>query len=120
MAKRVLSIGNCGYDHGNLSSALGKHFDVELISAESVKEAMAAVARDQFDLIVVNRLFDSTGESGIDLIRKFKETIKTPMMLISNFPEYQQQAMEAGAVPGFGKKEVGKPELVKAVEEYLR
>ncbi len=120
MAKRVLSIGNCGYDHGNLSSALGKHFDVELISAESVKEATAAVARDQFDLIVVNRLFDSTGESGIELIRKFKETVQSPMMLISNYPEYQQQAMDAGAVPGFGKTQVGKAELVKVVEEYLR
>lgn len=120
MAKRVLSIGNCGYDHGNLSSALAKHFDVEMISAESVKEATAAVSRDQFDLIVVNRLFDSTGESGIELIKKFKETVKSPMMLISNYPEYQQQAIDVGAVPGFGKTQVGKAELVKVVEEYLR
>ncbi|HQR08647.1 MAG TPA: response regulator [Gemmatales bacterium] len=120
MAKRVLSIGNCDYDHSTLSTALRKNFDVEMHAAATAQEARQAVTTGEFDLIMLNRLFDMTGESGIDLIKKLKATVKAPMMLISNYPEYQEEAQAAGAVPGFGKKQVGKAELVKVVEGYLR
>ncbi|MFT3881664.1 MAG: response regulator [Gemmatales bacterium] len=120
MPKRVLSIGNCGYDHSTLSSALQKHFDVEIYAAETAQEATQAVTDAQFDLIIVNRLFDINSESGIELIRKLKPTMKTPMMLLSNYPEYQHEAVAAGAVQGFGKTHVGKPEMVQAVEQYLK
>lgn len=119
MAKHVLSIGNCGYDHGNLVKALQKQFNVELDAAATAAEAMEAVAGKTYDLIVVNRLFDLNGDSGIELIKKLKPTVKSPMMLISNYPEAQEEAMAVGAVKGFGKKVVGKPGLVEVVGEYL-
>lgn len=120
MARRVLSVGNCGYDHSTLTTALKKHFDVEMYAAASADAAAKALDEDMFDLVLVNREFDSTGESGIELIKKLKPTVKAPMMLISNFPEAQEEAVAAGAVPGFGKKMVGKPGMVEVVEGYLR
>ena len=120
MAKRVLSVGNCGYDHGNLTKALSQHFAVELQAAATAEEAVQAVGEQAFDLILVNRVFDTNGDSGIALIKKLKSSVKAPIMLISNYPEAQAEAVEAGAVPGFGKKVVGKPGLVAAVETYLK
>lgn len=120
MPKRILSVGNCGYDFSTLSSALQKNFDVEMQAAETAMEATQAIKQGEFDLILVNRLFDSTGESGIDLIKKLKATVKAPMMLISNYPESQQEAVASGAMPGFGKKQLGKPAFVEVVGEYLK
>lgn len=120
MPKRVLSIGNCSYDHSTLSAALAKNFQVEMHAADTAADATEAVKHGPFDLIVVNRLFDSNGESGIELIKQLKETVKAPMMLITNYPEYQQEAVAVGAVPGFGKGQVGKPALIEIVGEYLK
>jgi two-component system chemotaxis response regulator CheY len=120
MANRILSIGNCSYDHSTLAAALKKNFQVDVHAVETADEATKAVKESPFDLIVVNRLFDRNGESGIELIKRLKATMKTPMMLISNYPEYQEEAVAAGAVPGFGKKQVGKPAMLEVVGEYLK
>jgi len=120
MPKRVLSIGNCGYDDSTITAALRKNFTVEMHTVGTAEEANQAVKEGRFDLIVVNRLFDSNGDSGIELIKKLKPTVKAPMMLISNYPEYHQEAVAAGAVMGFGKKQVGKPAMIEVVGEYLR
>lgn len=120
MPKRVLSIGNCNYDHGNISKALKKHFDVELDAADSSEAATDAIRENHYDLILVNRLFDANGESGIELIRKLKPAVQSPFMLISNFPESHAEAIAAGAVQGFGKKMVGKPEMLQVVESFLK
>ncbi len=120
MPNRILSIGNCSYDHGNISAALQKNFAVEIHTADTAEEAAKALGEAHFDLILINRIFDTNGDSGIDLITKLKPTTKAPMMLISNMPEYQQEAIAAGAVPGFGKTQVGKPAMIEAVREYLK
>jgi len=85
MPKRILCIGNCSYDVHLLAAALKKNFEIEMREAETAVEASQAVSHGEFDLIMVNRLFDSTGESGIELIKKMKPIVKTPMMLISNY-----------------------------------
>ena len=120
MPKRVLSVGNCSSDHANITKALKKHFDVELDAVASAKAATDAVQHRQYDLILVNRLFDANGESGIDWIRMLKPSLQSPIMLISNYPEAHAEAIAAGAVQGFGKKMVGKPELVAVVDPYLK
>jgi two-component SAPR family response regulator len=119
MAKRILSVGNCAYDFSNLSKVIQQHFaSVELQSVDTALEADAVLQHDSFDLILVNRLFDVNQDSGIAFIRKHKAgQLATPMMLISNFPEYQQEALAAGAVQGFGKKHV--KQALEAVKGYL-
>lgn len=121
MPKQILSVGNCSYDFGTLSQALEAKFDVALQNAETADEAEQVLKKQQFDLIVVNRLFDINQDSGIALIKKLKEQkLATPMMLISNFPESQEEAVGVGAVPGYGKKAVGKPEMLDLVGQYLK
>ena len=42
-----------------------------------------------------------------------------PVMLVSNYPDAQQEAQAAGAVPGFGKAQVSSPETLDLLRTYL-
>ena len=70
---------------------------------------------------LVNRVldgdFDWSGEdSGIELIRAWAASAQPPrMLLISNFAASQEKAIAAGAMPGFGKSELGLPHAKERV-----
>ena len=49
----------------------------------------------------------------------FEERLGVPVMLVSNYPQYQQQAVDAGAVPGFGKAELRSPTTLARLAEFL-
>jgi hypothetical protein len=40
-------------------------------------------------------------------------------MLVSNYAEWQQRAVELGALPGFGKAELNRPETRAKLEAVL-
>src|SRR4051812_15090692 len=109
--KRVLSVGQCGFDHGNLSQSLQHLFDAEVVAARDEADALRRLKTATFDLVLVNRVFDADGASGIDFIRKVKQEVKAPLMLVSNYQDAQREAVAAGALPGFGKSMVGRPEM---------
>lgn len=122
MTKSVLAIGNCSYDHGNLSAAILKHFDAEVRAVSDAGEALGVLADGSFDLVLVNRVLEDDRSSGIDLIRQIKSDTQfghTAVMLVSNFPDAQAQAVEAGAVPGFGKKALDSPETIAKLRAHL-
>ena len=66
----------------------------------------------------MNRIIFNDGQEGLDLIRIAKrEELSTPVMLVSDLPDAQSQAVAAGAVPGFGKSDLhgsqGREHLMK-------
>jgi CheY-like chemotaxis protein len=78
--------------------------------------------KNRYDLVLVNRLLDVDQTSGIDVIRTLKgETAfaDVPMMLVSNYPDAQQAAVEAGAELGFGKAEYDREETVNRLASVL-
>lgn len=120
--KTILSAGQCGFDHGNLSAALKAAFPVEVEPLASAAEVLAHLRSRQPDLVLVNRIFDATGEDGIGLIRRIKAEpalARVPVMLVSNYENYQKEAVAAGAVPGFGKSAIGQPAMLQAVASAL-
>ena len=111
--RRVLNVGHCGFDHGNIGRVLEEHFGAEVDAASTSDQAFRAVRDGQFDLVLVNRVFDANGESGLELISRLQgheETRATPVMLVSNYPEAQEAAAAAGARPGFGKSALSTPQ----------
>jgi len=42
-----------------------------------------------------------------------------PVMLVSNFADAQAQAVESGALPGFGKAALNAPETLARLKEQL-
>ena len=119
MPETVLSVGNCGFDNGQLKQILSASSHVSLETADSVSEAIDAVDAD-CRLVLVNRILDRTGESGVELIEKLvAKHPQTTVMLISNYPDAQQAAESAGAAPGFGKSQMGDPALAKRLADML-
>jgi CheY-like chemotaxis protein len=122
-AKRVLSAGQCFADHSGIARVLRKAFGAEVVGTDSEREALELLRRESFALVLVNRVFDADGSSGLDLIRAIKteDALRDlPVMLVSNYEEAQTQAVQAGAMPGFGKAALGQPHMLARVETYLR
>ena len=122
MTKKVLSVGNCSYDHGQLTHQLSEHFQAQVVAAEHTEEALERLRAEPFDLVLVNRIFDGNGQQGLDAIRRMKaepELAGTPVMLVSNYPEYQQEALSVGAEPGFGKDQFKTLHSVEGLRRFL-
>ena len=121
--KHVLSVGQCGFDHGSISRCLGSHFEVEVTAAATSVSALGLLRKQSFDLVLVNRQFDADGSEGLDFVKALKADAALatkPVMLVTNFPEYDQQAVALGAVSGFGKAQVGSPDVVRRLEPFLK
>ena len=120
--KRILDVGNCGPDHAGITRFFKKHFDCEVDQADRASDALAKLHSQSFDLVVVNRKLDIDYSDGIDIIRQIKATpelAEVPVMLITNYADQQEVAMEAGAVRGFGKLEYQQPETLERVKAVL-
>jgi len=118
---RVLSVGNCGFDHSNLSSMLADHFGADVLPVAATDTALDQIQGGEFDLVIVNRIFDETGEAGISFIERMMQDIASPppVMLLSNFPEAQAQAIDQGAVAGFDKAAMTAPETIDRLAAVL-
>ena len=121
--KQVLSIGQCGFDHGSISRFLQGEFDVDVLPAATADEAVGQLRQRSFDLVLVNRQFDADCSEGVEFIERLKadpELAAIPVMLVTNFREYAEQAVAIGALPGFGKAELGSPELASRLRPLLQ
>lgn len=122
MPKRVLDVGNCGPDFAAMMRMLSRQFGCEVLQANGATDALAALRAGGVDLVLVNRKLDMDYSDGIDVIRLIKADPAvgtTPVMLISNYPEHQDAAVAIGALRGFGKLELEKPETIERLEAVL-
>ena len=74
------------------------------------------------DLLLINRVldfgFDDT--EGVNVIAKLhSHDPKLKMMLVSNYPESQAAAVAAGALLGFGKRDLGSAKVKDMLREAL-
>jgi CheY-like chemotaxis protein len=106
---RVLSVGQCAFDHTRIAHHLEQSFRAQVEGASTFDEALAALRSGPYDLVLVNRVSDLDEAPGIDLIRSVKAEsglADLPVMLVSNYPEAQEEAKALGALPGFGKSDL--------------
>ena len=123
MSKHVLDVGNCGMDHSAIRRLLESHLGATVTQADSAAEALSAARRGDVDLLLVNRRFDRDGDDGLELIRSLKadpDLQHIPVMLLSNYLEYQQEAERAGALAGFGKAALGEPATLDRLRQALQ
>ncbi len=120
--KRVLSVGQCGADHGGIRWALHAEFGAEVVAARSGAEALDKLRHGEYALVLVNRVLDWDGSPGVAVVRAVKtdEALRrVPVMLVSNYADAQEEAVAAGAEPGFGKAALGRPEMLERVRPFL-
>jgi two-component system chemotaxis response regulator CheY len=120
--RRVLSIGQCGYDHGSIARQFRGDLGAEVVAASTFREALSALRGSRFDLVLVNRVTDADGSLGLELIRTLKADpalADLPVMLVSNYTDAQKDAESLGALPGFGKSDIGSMEVKARLREVL-
>lgn len=120
--RRVLLVGHCAADTASLQQMLGSHFSVRIDTAATLRESLSMAKQTSFDLVLVNRILDQDGSLGLEIIREWVATppmVTCPMMLVSNFESAQQEAVEAGAQPGFGKQQLHAPETLDILRPFL-
>ncbi|MCC6423426.1 MAG: response regulator [Phycisphaerales bacterium] len=122
MSKKVLLVGHCGPDSSYLKMVVrSADPKAQILMADDQKELTDALEQG-IDLALFNRELEYGFDEnqGVRVIQSLKESHpKLRMMLVSNFPEAQEAAKLAGALPGFGKREIGSPRVVQLLKEAL-
>ena len=119
---RILSVGQCGYDHSRIARQLGPAVGAEVEGADTSAEALERLRAGPFDLVLVNRVGDLDGAPGLDLIRALRAEpglASVPVMLVSDLADAQADASSLGALPGFGKSSLSDPATLERIAAAL-
>ena len=122
MPKRVALIGHCGPDSSYLRMAISRAAPgVQVVFVDEAR-VLEREIEEGLDLLLFNRVldwgFDST--EGVEVIRKLRaDHPDLKIMLVSNYPEAQAAAVAAGALPGFGKRDIGSPRVTQLLRDAL-
>ena len=120
---RVALVGHCGMDSHMLSDTVRQAMgpEIQLTTAHSTQELEGELSAGA--LLLINRQLDGrfATSNGVELISSLMALTEPPvLMLISNYPEAQNQAMKAGAQRGFGKSQLGTPQTTALLRQTLR
>ena len=121
MSKRILLVGHCGVDGPRLQREIASRLD----AAEGVRVNSMDDLRRQCDegadLLLINREpLGFTPLMGVDLIRELREEYPDQkMMLVSDYSDAQDEATQAGALPGVGKGDIGSAKFEDTIRQAL-
>jgi two-component system chemotaxis response regulator CheY len=120
--KQVVLVGHCGPDSSFLRMAVSSASRGISVHAADDEQELDSYLAKGVDLLLLNRElgwgFDQT--EGVEVIRALRP--KHPnlkMILVSNYPEAQAAAVAVGALPGFGKRELGSPRVAQLIRDAL-
>ncbi len=120
--KRIVLVGHCGPDSGYLRMTVSSvQRGIQVVAADEDEELTRQIAEGA-DLLLINRQLDwgFPEEEGTAVIRRLRARYPhLKMMLVSNYPESQAAAIAAGALPGFGKREIGTPRVTELLKKAL-
>jgi DNA-binding NarL/FixJ family response regulator len=122
MSKTIVLVGHCGPDSSYLRlAASGAVKGATVVSADDESDLSRHIAAGA-DLLLVNRVLDygfkeTEGVALIARLRLSHPQVKT--MLVSNYDDAQQAAVAAGALPGFGKREIGTSRVKQLIQQAL-
>ena len=123
MPKKIALVGHCGPDSSYLRIAVSKaERDVQVLSIDDDTDLKRALD-DGVDLLLLNRQLDFGFDTheGVALLRQIRSKYPAvKAMLVSNYPDAQAAAVAEGALPGFGKREVGSPRVAELLREALK
>jgi len=122
MPKRILLVGHCGPDSSYLRMAVRSASAEAIVSLANDDTQLSRAIATGVDLLLVNRSLDGhfADGGGVELIKSLRAgDANLKMMLVSNLPDAQAAARAAGALPGFGKNDLGRPAAVAAIKGAL-
>ena len=120
MSKRILLVGHCNIDGPRLKREIGAAISgADVVRVNSNADLESELGHGPA-VLLVNREPVGFDQMGVDIIRKVvADHPEHNAVLISDQEDAQEEAVEAGAKPGFGKMLLGTPALGAAVEKVL-
>lgn len=122
MTKIVIDCGNCGPDYHSIRQFVTSNFDAVVVQSHDADETLKLLRERDVALVTVNRKLDRDYSDGMDVVKVIKaeqDLGEIPVMLVTNYEEHQQSAIEAGCVRGFGKLALSNPETAELLKPYL-
>lgn len=122
MPKTLLDCGNCGPDFNAIRQMVTSNFRASVVQSHGAQDTLALLRAKKIDLVTVNRKLDRDYSDGLAVVKAIKadpDVGSVAVMLVTNYEEHQQAAIEAGCVRGFGKLTLNDPATRKALEPYL-
>jgi hypothetical protein len=123
MSKKVVLVGHCGADATYLRIAVNSATKgVSVVAAHDDASLKQLIQDGGVELVLLNRTLDYgfASEEGADVVAQLRASnpqVKT--MLVSNYPDAQAVAIQNGALPGFGKRELGSPRVKQLLADAL-
>ena len=104
MGIRILDVGECGFDGPRMQELWEETLGAKVDRVHTGDEALHHLKRGGYNIVLVNRVLAADGSSGLEVIKRLIDSgTNVPVMLVSDRPEAQDEAVELGAVRGFGK-----------------
>ena len=122
MSKTIALVGHCGPDSSYLRMVVNKAAPgARILMADDQSELNDVLGQD-VDLVLFNRELgygfqDKLGVDAIKRLRALKPDLR--MMLVSNYADAQAQAVANGALPGFGKREIGSARVLELLRAAI-
>jgi len=121
MPMKILDVGQCGFDGPRMSRLFREVLDATVDNAATGEVAARRLKDRTYDVVLVNRILAADGASGIELIGALvKSGCTTPLMLVSDLADAQDQAVARGAIRGFGKSRLDNPETLELIRKVAR
>jgi DNA-binding response OmpR family regulator len=119
--KNVLIVGHCDLDNPQITSLIEKNFSAKVTRVKLLKKAIDCLEKQDYDLVIINRIGAFDQEGGLELIKEIKKDgrFNTPLMMVTNFNDQMDEAIKCGAVAGYGKDKLYDEETVELLSKYL-
>jgi hypothetical protein len=114
----VVNLGQCDPDHAAIKRVV-ESLGVSVVRAHTKSDVERYLSAGNVSLVLVNRVLDIDGSDGMAIIKELVSSKSAPVMLVSNYPEYQEQAVQMGAEPGFGKSALREPNTLDLIRRAL-
>ena len=119
--KNVLIIGHCDLDNPQITSLIENNFSAKATRLKMSKDAVGYLEKQDYDLVIINRIGAFDQESGLELIKAIKQDgrFKIPLMMVTNYKDQMEEAIKCGAVPGYGKDKLHDKNTIEILGKYL-
>jgi DNA-binding NarL/FixJ family response regulator len=120
--KSILVVGQCSVDGPRIQTyleSLDPGIRVRRLQSDDEFEDQSVA---NADLILFNRelVGEFRSREGIQLIRALHDRYPdVKLMLVSDYDDAQNEACDAGALPGFGKRDLGTDRATRVVRDAL-
>jgi two-component system chemotaxis response regulator CheY len=120
--KRIVLVGHCGPDSSYLRMTVSRAVKGASVLMADDDVNLNRLVAEGVDLLLLNRVLDFgfSVDLGTDLIKQLRqEHPDLKVMLVTNYPDAQAEAVRLGALPGFGKREMGSAKTTELLRTAL-